>query len=110
MQALALDAKEATNKFAAYRDARVRSYAASTHYTDAEKVVAERIKLCLELVYRAREVYVTFRKGFIAIKLDAASVRDRKGLEIVERDIAERGVVKVVTAQGITYRIPKRVA
>jgi hypothetical protein len=109
MYTLALDTKEATNKFAAFRDARMRSYAASTHYTDAEKVIAERIKMCLELVYRAREVYVTFRKGFIAIKLDDAGVRDRKGLEIIERDIADRGVVKVVTAQGITYRIPKRV-
>jgi hypothetical protein len=109
MQAAALDTKESTYKFAAFMDARVKSYAASTHYTEAEKLAAERVRLALELVYRAREVYVTFRKKFVTVKVDAGSVRDTKMLTVLETEYAARGITKAVTAQGIIYRIPKSV-
>lgn len=107
MYTTALDTKEATFKFFAAQDARARSYAASTHYSDAEKIVAERVKLALELVYRARQVYVTFRKKFITVKVDSASVRDAKMLTLLEQEYAIKGITKAVTAQGVIYRIPK---
>ena len=93
--------------FAASRDAKMKSYAASTFYTEAEKVTAERVKLGLEMVYSAKGVYLTFRKKFISIKIDGARVRDRVNLKFLEAEYEQKGYIKAVTDQGITYRIPK---
>lgn len=93
--------------YAASRDASMKSFAASTFYTEAERVTAERVKLGLELVYSAKGVYLTYRKKFISIKLDNARVRDRVNLRYLEEDYEQKGYVKAVTDQGITYRIPK---
>ena len=93
--------------FAASRDAKMKSYAASTFYTEKEKVTAERVKLGLEYVYSAKGVYITFRKKFISIKLDNPRVRDRVNLKLLEQEYESKGYVKASTEQGITYRIPK---
>lgn len=93
--------------YAASRDASMKSYAASTSYTEAEKVTAERVKLGLEMVYSAKAVYITYRKKFVSIKLDQARVRDRVNLKFLEAEYETKGYVKAVTDQGITYRIPK---
>jgi hypothetical protein len=34
-------------------------------------------------------------------------VRDRKMLALLEQDYVLEGITKVVTEQGVTYRIPK---
>jgi hypothetical protein len=94
--------------YAAARDAAQRSYIASTHYTEQQKVRAERMKLALELVYSAKAVHINYRDRFIAIKLDRPTVRDRRNLAAMEGDWAAAGVVKRATAQGIIYRIPKK--
>jgi len=93
--------------FAASRDARMRATAMWSHYTEAEKVRAERIKLGLEMVYSAKAIYVNPRAKFIAIKIDKPTVRDRKNLVLLEQDYDKINVKKVVSEQGITYRIPK---
>lgn len=93
--------------YAASRDASMKSYAASTSYTEAEKVTAERVKLGLEMVYSAKGVYLTYRKKFISIKLDGARVRDRFNLKFLEAEYETKGYTKSSTAQGIIYRIPK---
>lgn len=107
MQTLTIDANEAVNKFFAYNDARTRSAAASTHYDYSQKVQADRMKFALELVYGFKDIYVTFRKKFIAIKIDNARVRNKADLLELEEQWTTSGVVKVVTPQGVTYRIPK---
>jgi hypothetical protein len=94
--------------YAAARDAAQRSYAASTHYTEQQKVRAERMKLAIELMYSARAVHLNYRDRFIAIKLDRPTVRDRRNLAQMETEWAAAGVVKRTTAQGIIYRIPKK--
>ena len=50
MNATELDTKAAPFAWIAARDAAMKSYAASTLYTDAQKVRAERMKLGLEQV------------------------------------------------------------
>ena len=108
MNATELDTKAAPFAWIAARDAAMKSYAASTLYTDAQKVRAERMKLGLEMVYSARSAFITYRKKFVTIKLDQARVRDRKTLALLEQDYTAQGdVTKVVTAQGITYRIAR---
>jgi hypothetical protein len=108
MNATELDTKAAPFAWVAARDAAMKSYAASTLYTEAQKVRAERIKLGLEMVYSARSAFITYRKKFVTIKLDQARVRDRKTLALLEQDYTAQGdITKVVTDQGITYRIAR---
>mgnify|MGYP000624775397 FL=1 len=108
MNATELDSKAAPFAWVAARDAAMKSYAASTLYTDIQKVRAERMKLGLEMVYSARSAFITYRKKFVTIKLDQARVRDRKTLALLEQDYTAQGdVTKVITDQGITYRIAR---
>ena len=108
MNATELDSKAAPCAWVAARDAAMKSYAASTLYTEAQKVRAERMKLGLEMVYSARSAFITYRKKFVTIKLDQARVRDRKTLALLEQDYTAQGdITKVVTDQGITYRIAR---
>lgn len=108
MNATELDTKAAPFAWIAARDAAMKSYAASTLYTEAQKVRAERMKLGLEMVYAARSAYITYRKKFVTIKLDQARVRDRKTLALLEQDYTAQGdITKVITDQGITYRIAR---
>jgi hypothetical protein len=108
MQATELDTKTAPFAWLAARDAAVKSYAASTLYTEAQKIRAERMKLGLEMVYSVKSAFLTYRKKFVTIKLDQAQVRDRKTLALLEQDYIMQGnITKVITAQGITYRIAR---
>jgi len=109
MRVSMLETKEAEDKFklGAYLDARVKSYAASTGYSEAQKVKAERMKIVLDLVYSADSIYVTFRKKFITIKLHNAKVLRKNDLRDLENDWEKTGISKAVSAQGVIYRIPK---
>jgi hypothetical protein len=108
MKAQELETKSAGYyAFAAARDASMRAVAMWSHYTDRERVRAERIKIGLEMVYNAKGVHINPRGKFIAIKVDQARVRDRKMLALLEKDYELLSITKVVTEQGITYRIPK---
>ena len=108
MQTTELDTKNAGfYAYAAARDARMRATAMWSHYTEAEKVRAERIRLGLEMVYSAKAIYVNPRAKFIAIKIDSPTVRDRKNLVLLEQDYDKLSIKKAVSAQGVTYRIPK---
>jgi hypothetical protein len=94
-------------KYAAIRDARMRNYAMSSSYSEAQKVAAERMKLVIDMVYVSKGVYINYRKKFIAIKVEGASVKDRKNLVLLEKDWDALGYKKAVSDQGIVYRIPK---
>ena len=93
--------------YAAARDASMRAVAMWSHYTDRERVRAERMKLGLEMVYNAKGIHINPRGKFIAVKVDRPQVRDRKNLALLEKDYELLSITKVVTEQGITYRIPK---
>ena len=94
--------------YAAARDARMRAAAMWSHYTEAERVRAERMKLALELCYSAKRFFVNPRGKFITIKIENPKVRDRRNLELLELDYEREGITKVVTAQAVIYRIPKK--
>jgi hypothetical protein len=108
MIASELDTKESPFKWVAARDAAIKSYAASTLYTEAQKIRAERIKLGLEMVYSAKNIFITYRQKFVTIKLDQARVKDSKTLKLLEQDYEKLGdITKILTDQGITYRIAR---
>tara|TARA_R110000868_G_scaffold274798_5_gene534458 strand:+ start:308 stop:637 length:330 start_codon:yes stop_codon:yes gene_type:complete len=108
MKAQELETKSAGYyAYAAARDASMRAIAMWSHYTDRERVRAERMKIGLEMVYYAKGIHINPRGKFIAIKVDQARVRDRKMLALLEKDYELLAITKVITEQGVTYRIPK---
>jgi hypothetical protein len=108
MKSLDSDTKSAGSfAFAAMRDARMRNEAGKSHFTVQEIIRAERMKLGLEMVYACKAVHINFRQKFIAVKVDAAQINDRKNLALLESDYEKEGVIKLTTDQGVTYRIPK---
>ena len=108
MQSTELETKSAGfYAYAAMRDARMRNLVNSSHYSQKQKTAADRMALALELVYWAKGIYINYRENFIAIKLDRAQVKDRKNLQLLEAEYTGLGYKKVVTNQGVTYRIPK---
>jgi hypothetical protein len=108
MQQQELENKNAGSyAYAAARNARMRATAMWSHYTQAERVRAERMKLGLELCYSARGFYINPREKFIAIKIDNPTVRDRRSLAMLEKKYDKEGIKKIVTNQGVTYRIAK---
>lgn len=102
--ARSIDREEAPFAWVAARDARMRSIANASLFTDAQKLKAERIKLALELVYSGTVYTPTNRKKYISIKIEDAKVIDKKGLKFLE-DGWDSSVEKVVTPQGIIYRV-----
>jgi hypothetical protein len=94
--------------YAAARDARMRATAMWSHYTEAERVRAERMKLALELCYSGKNFYINPRGKFITIKVENPRVVDRVNLDLLEADYEREGITKVVTAQAAIYRIPKK--
>ena len=107
MQSKDLDTQSAPNKWWAARDARMRNYANSTLFTEAEKIRAERMRGALELCYMHSGVHVNYRGRFIAVKVDGAEVKRRGDLQLLEADWANEGITKRVSAQGVIYRIPR---
>ena len=100
------DAKEF--KWYAARDARMRSIAAESSYGPAQQMAAVRMKMALEMCYKCKEVYLTYRKKFIALKVDAPTgVSLKKELKVLEAGWELSGYTKKESAQGITYCIPK---
>jgi len=93
--------------WAAARDAQFKSACESQNYTQAQKLIAERMKLALELCYFNTEVYITYRKKFITVKVNKGQVRDRRNLSLLEKDYELAGYEKVSSTQGVSYRIPK---
>ena len=94
--------------YAAARDARMRAAAMWSHYTEAERVRAERMKLALELCYSSKGFYMNPRGKFITIKVDSPRVVDSTNLALLEEDYEKQGITKVVTPQAVIYRIPKK--
>jgi hypothetical protein len=94
--------------WAASRDAAIKSYAASTGYTDAQKLRAERVKLGLELVYHNRAVRVNYRAKWVTVKVEGATVRDHRSLALLEADYVAQGITKRVNLEGdVLYKILK---
>jgi hypothetical protein len=102
-----IDTQEASNKWWAARDARMRAAAMWSHYSSAQRTRAERMVLGLGMVYSAKGIHINPRQKFITIKVDGAQVKDNKTLALLEKDYEAEGITKVVSAQGIIYRIPK---
>jgi hypothetical protein len=103
-----LDTKPAgKNAYAASVDAGRYSDECQMLYTPKQRAAAQTFQDIVNMAYSAKQTYLTYRKTFVAVKLVNAIVRDRKILRELESICNERGYVKVNTAQGITFRMPR---
>jgi hypothetical protein len=89
----------------AARDAKMRSAVNATNFTDKQKIRAERVKLALELVYSCKGVTIDYTKRHIRVKVHNPIIKDRKNLRELETSWEQDGIVKVLTNQGIIYRV-----
>jgi hypothetical protein len=92
----------------AARDAKIRNYANSTKFSDKEKLRAEQVKIGLSMVYSSKDIFVNYRQKFITVKVSQFHVSDQRNLTLLEQDYEKEGIIKVVTDQGVVYRIPKQ--
>ena len=107
MFARELDTAPAYCGWLAAQDARIKSYAQSTTYSEPQKVAAEAMRMVLDIVYAHDGIHVNYRQKWITVKVSRARVRDRHALTLLEQDYDQRGYSKAVTGQGVIYRIPR---
>lgn len=116
--ATAIDTKECSyvptsdSKYAwwAARDASMKSAMNASRFTEETKVRADRVKQALQLVYSYSDITITNTKTWIRVKVHDAYIKDRKNLRELEAQWAAQNITKVLTKQGIIYRIRNNVS
>ena len=105
---VALDTKEAPNKWWALQDRRMRNIANQSMYTQAQQVRMDRIKLALEMIVSGTVYDVSYGKRSASVKVQAGAViRDRKMLNLLEGDWEKEGIFRKESAQGFQYHMPR---
>lgn len=89
----------------AAKDARQKSLANKTRFSDKQLAKADRISLALELVYFCEKVTVDYCNKWVRVKVHKGQIKDKKNLALLETDWENQGIVKVVTPQAIIYRV-----
>ena len=105
MKTVYLNTEEASNKAWAAQDARQRNLNNKSRYSYKIQTQVERMKMVLSVLYSAQNIFEAYGKKGISIKLDRASVKNRRELEQMEQDWAVQGVTKRVSEQGVIYRL-----
>lgn len=97
-------------KYAAHLDAKRRSAAAQTAYSKTQQREATTVYEAVRVSYSRSKVYLTYRDNFYTVKIHHPAAADKVSKEVakVERILEDLGAEKVVSAQGIIYRVNKR--
>ena len=101
---------ELGRKWAAHLDAKRRSAQAQQFYSKTQQKEAAIVDEAVRVSYIRSKVYLTYRNNFYTIKVHHATKADATSKEVakVEKLLADVGATKVVSKQGIIYRINKR--
>lgn len=104
-----LDVKSAPNKLAAVLDAKRRSDESKLLYDTAQIGVAEEFYAVVQSAFFRSKVYLTYRDSFVSIKIDKPMHADKISIsaKTVDDLAGSLKCEKVLTAQGIIYRIPR---
>lgn len=101
-----LDTKSAGRyAFAAAKAADRYSEECRMLYTPKQQAQAETVRDIVALAYMGKEIYITYRKTFVTIKVELPEARDRRIVRELEAICLERGYTKTRSAQGISFRI-----
>lgn len=96
-----------SHAWAAAQDAGRYSDECRATYSNSDRAKAEVFMDLVRWAYAGKNFYLTYRKGFISIKLTDPIVRERKYAREIDAICHERGYEKVRTPQGLTFRMPK---
>ena len=101
---------ELGRKFAAHLDAKRRSAEAQKLYSKTQQKEAAVVHEAVRVSYIRSKVYLTYRNKFYTVKVHHATKADALSKDVakVEKLLADVGATKVVSKQGIIYRINKR--
>jgi hypothetical protein len=107
MQIKQIDSTEASSKQFAFLDASRRNSEMQYLYTTEQRNTAITAADLLDSAYNGK-LYINYRKQFIAIKLETPTVKDPVMLKKIEELFEERQYTKLISSQGIIYRIPRK--
>ena len=106
MQARNINTEESKNKAFAVYDRRMRNIANSSHYTEQQRVRAERMRMALMLCYAGVVYEPSYGTTGVSIKV-TGFVSNRSSLRELEADWAAQDVIKKQSPQGTIYRFKK---
>ena len=87
-------AADDTQKLGAFLNARMRSVVCESNFSAAQKIQGARVQMALQDCYNCREVYLTYRKTFIAVKVDQpVGVADKKNLKLLHFVVGDQDVL-----------------
>ena len=101
-----LDTQKSTTPWWVFKDVASQNAKYGPTYTAKQKAAADTFADCIKMAY-AGNVYINYRKKFIAVKLENGIVRDKGYARMVAQIVEERNYEKVETAQGDIYRISR---
>ena len=104
MQETYKDTSEASVKWWAAQDARMRNIANKSRWDPKIHLKVESMKSVLDYVYSGK-IYEAYRVRSVAIKIDKPVIKDRRMLKEAEAAWTAEGITKTVTPQGILYQI-----
>ena len=91
----------------ARKDAENKSKRNAAGFTAIQKGLAESTADLIQSAYNYKALYTNFRQKFISIKVAEPRTRDRDSVMSLDRLFSDRGYRKVLTPQGIIFRIPR---
>ena len=81
----------------------------ATRWTSTQRAKAQTCLDLIDMVYASNtKLFLNYGKSMITIKIDHPLVRDKKLLKEVESILEEKKIVKLVTPQGVTYRMMRK--
>jgi len=88
-------------------NAEMRNRELSHSYSSEQRAKAATARDLIDTAYAYSNIYINYRKTFIAIKVESARVRDKRFAKEMEDIFASQGYTKVVSDQGVVYRLPR---
>lgn len=77
-------------------------------FSAREQARAETVKDLVAIVYPFSTCYVNYRQKFISIKIENPQKPNSKQAAQLDAVMSDYSATKIVTPQGIVYRIPKQ--
>jgi hypothetical protein len=102
-----LNAIISTAPWQARQDAEQKSQRNAAGFTATQKSLAETTGELIQQAYEYKALYTNFRQKFISLKVAQPRPRNRDAVLSLDRLFSDRGYAKVLTPQGIIFRIPR---
>lgn len=107
MQEKELNSHPASNAIYAFLDARKRSKENEPTFPITTQVIGDTIYELAGKAYDYFDLYKTYRKNFLAVKLSKPSIKDYEMKDKLEEFVTRNNGTMVRTNTGLIFRIPK---